>query len=132
MCAKLSKNHRGQRSPQGNQKQIQRNEAYSIQQEFGLYHDFLNVPGETVNLMTPAEMIYYLGITFGGVEMDCFPETSIRALVLKNKLTYQYTFQYRTIMAFNGGSLLKKYLNCMGEPGNETQLCINEDEPGTQ
>jgi hypothetical protein len=103
MCAKLSKNHRGQRSPQGTQKQAQRNEAYSIQQEFGLYHDFLTVVGETVNLMTPTEMTYYLGITFDGVEMDCFPQTAIRALVLKNKLTYQY----RIAMAYNGGSLLK-------------------------
>jgi hypothetical protein len=95
----LSKQHRGQRSQKGNKNQDQRNEAYSIQHEFGLYHDFLNVVGETVNLMTPKEVLYYLGVTFGEVELSAIPRTAIRALVFKNNLQYQLT------VAYNGGSL---------------------------
>jgi hypothetical protein len=97
MCAKLSKTHRGQRSQKGTQHQEQRNEAVSIQQEFGLYHDYLNVVGETVNLMTPDEVTYYLGVTFQGVLLSAIPSTVERALVLENKLQYQLTTIYQTV-----------------------------------
>lgn len=53
--------------------------------------------GETVNLITPNEITYYLGITFQGVLLSAIPETVERALVLQNKLRYQLW------MAFNGG-----------------------------
>jgi hypothetical protein len=92
----MSKTHRGKRSPKGTLHQEQRNEAYSIQQEFGLYHDRLVVVGEKVNLITPDEITYYLGITFGGVLLSAIPESVERALVLENKLTYQIN------MAYNG------------------------------
>lgn len=78
------------------QKSEQYYEAKSIQNEFGLYHDCLNVVGETVNLMTPNEIMYYLGITFQGVLISAIPASIERALVLENKLQYQLN------MAYNG------------------------------
>ncbi len=77
-------------------------EAKQIQKEFGTYHDRLLVIGEDVNLMTSDEIIYYLGISFDGVELSAVPESAIKGLVLGNKLIYQYRIE----LAFNGGSLL--------------------------
>jgi hypothetical protein len=97
--------YNNKRSPEAQKrrqdKADQHSEARRIQSDFGTYHDRLLVLGEDVNLMTPDEIIYYLGLSFEGVELSAVPETAIKGLVVGNKLLYQYISQ-----AYNGGSKL--------------------------
>ena len=73
------------------EKDAQYSEAVSIQHSFGVYRDKLLF--ETVDLITPEEIFYYLSITFGGVVVAAIPDTIERGLVLERHLAYQINSQ---------------------------------------